>query len=262
MSLGGTEEVERSARARFRDALRPGVLGSMLVHAAVLGFLLYRVGAPPDLVPFIPVDVVQLAEETTSVTPQPNVIAPRPGAAPSPQVASVAPPRRAPPVPRAVPAPVPPPAPPSAEQPAPDEAPPAPPDPLQSQLDALSKLRTQSSPGAAARLSGGNGPPGSGGYRVEDLVRAQVQRRWSLRLDEIGEREFTVAIHVVLEPDGTVTKAEIVDTARGRIDEVFRSIALSARNAVLLSSPLTLPAGMTAEMRDMTLTFNPRDVLR
>ena len=49
---------------------------------------------------------------------------------------------------------------------------------------------------------------------------------------------------------------------RSKGDDVYRSIAISARNAVLLSSPLTLPAGMTAEMRDMTLRFNTRDTLR
>jgi len=97
---------------------------------------------------------------------------------------------------------------------------------------------------------------------VEDLIRAQVQRRWSLRLDELGERELIVTIHVVLEPDGTVAKAEVVDTARTRGDDIYRSIAISARNAVLLSSPLTLPQGMTEEMRDMTISFNTRDSLR
>ena len=134
---------------------------------------------------------------------------------------------------------------------------------MQSQLEALSKLRIQNSSGTASRPSGSSAPAGpQSGYRVEDLIRAQVQRRWNLRLDELGERELIVAIHVVLEPDGTVAKAEIVDEARTKGDEVYRSIALSARNAVLLSSPLTLPAGMTAEMRDMTLSFNTRDTLR
>jgi hypothetical protein len=176
----------------------------------------------------------------------------------------VAPPRAIPrAVPRAQPAPAPPAAPPSAEQPAPDALPPAPVDPLQSQLEALAKLRLPNSSGSAAQPSGSNAPAGAqSGYRVEDLIRAQVQRRWSLRLDELGERELIVTIHVVLEPDGTVAKAEIVDTPRSRGDDVYRSIAISARNAVLLSSPLTLPAGMTAEMRDMNISFNTRDSLR
>jgi hypothetical protein len=119
------------------------------------------------------------------------------------------------------------------------------------------------SSGTASQLSGSNAPAGAEtGYRVEDLIRAQVQRRWSLRLDELGERDLIVTIHVVLEPDGTVAKAEIVDTPRGKGDNVYRSIAISARNAVLLSSPLTLPKGMTAEMRDMMISFNTRDGLR
>ena len=53
-----------------------------------------------------------------------------------------------------------------------------------------------------------------------------------------------------------------VATARGKTDEVYRSIALSARNAVLLSSPLALPRGLTSEMLDLTISFNTRDSLR
>jgi hypothetical protein len=134
-------------------------------------------------------------------------------------------------------------------------------DPLQSQLEALATLRmpNNSKTGSGASAA----PPGAqSGYRVEDLIRAQVQRRWNLRLDELGERDLIVTIHIVLEPDGTVSRAEIVDTTRGRSDETYRSIALSARNAVLLSSPLTLPAGLTDDMRDMTVSFNTRDSLR
>jgi hypothetical protein len=78
----------------------------------------------------------------------------------------------------------------------------------------------------------------------------------------LGERELTVVIHMVLERDGTVIMAEIVDGGRGKNDDVYRSIALSARNAVLLSSPLTLPAGITDEMRDLTVSFNTRDTQR
>jgi hypothetical protein len=43
---------------------------------------------------------------------------------------------------------------------------------------------------------------------------------------------------------------------------VFRDIALSARNAVLLSSPVPLPAGNYPEKMDMVLNFNPRDALQ
>lgn len=259
MELDGTGQDDRSERRRLRDFVRPGVIGSLLLHAAVLGLLLYQIGAPPIEVPVIPVDVVQLAEETASVAREPDAPT-APGANSSPRLASVVPPRPTQP-PRAQPVPPTAAAPPSTEQPAPDALPPAPVDQLQSQLEALAKLRIQNSGGPAPSGTGLPDGPQSG-YRVEDLVRAQVLRRWNLRLDELGESELTVRIHVVLEADGTVATAEIVDTASVSGDKVYRSIALSARNAVLLSSPLTLPTGTTAEMRDMTLSFNTRDTLR
>jgi len=66
----------------------------------------------------------------------------------------------------------------------------------------------------------------------------------------------------VMTRDGKIEKAEIIDKERYRTDAVFRDIALSARNAVLLSSPVPLPAGNYAEVMDMVLNFNPRDALQ
>jgi hypothetical protein len=257
MSETGTDGGGEGPRRTWRVALRPGVIGSLILHAALLGLLLYRVGVPPVLLTVIPVEMVQLAEQTATPAPQPDA-APQPSTGSRPQVASVAPPRPRPP---AAPRPAPPAAPPSTPQPAPDVLPPAPQDALQNQLDALAKLRVPNNSGTGT-VAGSSAPAGTAGYRVEDLIRAQVQRRWNLRLDELGERDLVVTIHLVLEPDGTVTKAEIVDTPRTKSDEAYRSIAISARNAVLLSSPLTLPLGMTPEMRDMTISFNTRDSLR
>jgi hypothetical protein len=58
-----------------------------------------------------------------------------------------------------------------------------------------------------------------------------------------------------------VTKAEIVDSSRAS-DPAYREVAVSARNAVLLSSPLALPAGHFQGVMDMVLYLNPRDALR
>ena len=44
-------------------------------------------------------------------------------------------------------------------------------------------------------------------------------------------------------------------------DAAFRQIAMSARNAILLASPINLPPGSYAPETTMTLTLNPRDVL-
>jgi hypothetical protein len=65
-----------------------------------------------------------------------------------------------------------------------------------------------------------------------------------------------------LTRDGIVSKAEIVDQLRFNSDATYHSIALSARNAVLLSSPIALPAGAYDDIIDMILNLNPRDALR
>jgi len=57
-------------------------------------------------------------------------------------------------------------------------------------------------------------------------------------------------------------------TTRGRrkhrhaTDAVFRQIAMSAKNAVLLSSPILLPAGNYPAQTEMTIQLNPRDAMR
>ena len=78
----------------------------------------------------------------------------------------------------------------------------------------------------------------------------------------MGGRNFVVAIHVQMKRDGTVTEAAIVDTQRSTTDALYRSVALSARNAVLLSSPVALPAGKYGDTMDMVLELDPRDVVR
>jgi hypothetical protein len=77
----------------------------------------------------------------------------------------------------------------------------------------------------------------------------------------LGTRDFVIPIHVVLAADGSVTKAEIVDQKRFITDAAYHSIALAARNAVILSSPFALPSRQDGIM-DMTLDLNPRDTLQ
>jgi hypothetical protein len=129
-------------------------------------------------------------------------------------------------------------------------------------LEALANLRAPNRAGTLGPGASGGGNGQQGAYSVKDLIRAQVQRRWSLNLDELGERNVVVAIHLVLARDGTVMKAEIVDATRYGKDESFRAIAISARNAALLSSPLVLPAGISDADMDLTLNLNTRDVMR
>ena len=257
---------------------RSGLIGSLLLHALAGFLLLQHMGLaipPTTALRIVPVDMVELARETVS-PPAPTVAAPQ-----QPQAAAPSAPRTiVPQQPRAtVPQPPQISAPSQAEAAIPNARNPAEPSPsdtptdaLQAKLEALSKLRQ---PDSDARLRDGAGVSnlasgfdgarrGQGAaYSVRDYVRAQVVRHWSLNLEELGDRNVVVAIHVVLKPDGTLSKADIVDDPGYSRDAVFHSIALSARNAVILSAPFTFPAGGIApDAMDMVLTLNPRDVLR
>lgn len=143
-------------------------------------------------------------------------------------------------------------------------------DELEEKLEALSKLRQ---PNTDPRLLGNAGTSplaesgnddsagGQGNYNTRDIIRAQILRRWSLDRERLGNRDFDILIRVLIKHDGTVLEADIVDTQRAKTDSVFRWIAQSARNAVILSSPLTLPPGLERGNLQLTVRLNPRDTL-
>jgi hypothetical protein len=95
---------------------------------------------------------------------------------------------------------------------------------------------------------------------LRDFIRLQVVRHWSLDLAALAQNDFVVPVRVQIGSDGTVLKAEIVDTARTS-DPVYRVVATSARNAVLMASPLTLPAGHYARTMQLVLSLDPRETL-
>ncbi len=249
-------------REKFTRWFRPGVISSLLLHGLAAFFLLTRLNASFEtLTPVVPVDVVQLDEVTISppqlektAGPQQRKAAALPRRAP--ELASREPPSFRPPTGIA----------PAEPQPPPDNLQ-QPRDELQIRLEALAKLRQPESGGPLGmsdRSASSNGAAlgARAAYSVKDLVRAQVERRWNLDLEGLGARNFVIPIHVVLTRDGIVTKAEIVDQQRFLSDATYHSIALSARNAVLLSSPIVLPNGAYDDFIDIVLNLNPRETLR
>jgi len=238
------------------DGPRPREMGqgfacSVLLHG-LLGLLIFWLILRPQppresLVRFLPIDLVQPAPQTAS-PPQP-LKAVVPHAAPS---------RPARQVPSSLRAPVA--LSPSRKQP--------PPDALEIRLRQLARLRQPDSTiphpdnGASdvAATSDDAAPGAMAAYRVRDFLQAQVERRWNLDLKRA--RNVVILIHVVAARDGTIDHADIVDRARYASDAAWRSLALSARNAVLLSSPLNLPSGYRSAPIDVTLALNPKDVLR
>jgi hypothetical protein len=250
-SLAALHADQRFAAPQISRARRPALLGSLLIHAALIVLLLYRI-APNDRansIKFFPVELVTLTDRTTTPAPaRPKV--------PRQQNASVRPLIRKSPTP-SIPLTAPQPTP-AAPEKGVEPVPLPPKDALQSRLEAFAKL---SLPGNDSILAAGNGiAQGPSGYDVKDYIRAQVEHHWSLDLDAIEDRKITVAIHVVLTPDGVVRKAEIVNNQRA--DPEYRWLAISARNAAMLASPVTLPAGVPASDLDLVLNLSPTDALK
>ena len=106
----------------------------------------------------------------------------------------------------------------------------------------------------------GNGT-GGGNYTLADFVRAQILRRWWPQLESDAERGMPVAIKLKLSRNGVIFDVEIVDQLRFTNDKLFRSMALSARNAALLASPIALPPGHYEAVMDIALTLDPKAVL-
>jgi len=227
----------------------PGVAGSLLLHgfAFLLILLLFlhnsrmMAGRQP---PFVPIDIVQLGDETTAP--------PAPKHAPVPQQKAMKGPASAP----------------KPEAYAPNRTR-APKDELEVQLKNLAKLRQPDSDlkienGASDDTATTNGaaPGAATAYSVRDYIRAQILRRWVFDFSTLGDRHIVIPLRVSLTGRGVVIAAEITDRNRYVTDKVFREVALSARNAVLLSAPFKLPAGAPKDGIDFTLELDPRDTLR
>jgi len=229
---------------RRRVYFAVGVLCSAILHGFML-LLFLSAHARTVMSPDIPIDVVMLADETASP--------PQPIKAPAPQQQAGIPSS-------------------SATQPIGAAPSNERPDELEMKLHALAKLRL---PSVATRLAERNfglsqlsatsndaaaGPYAT--YAVRDLIRAQVERRWWPDLAALGKNNFSVLIHVEITSAGVVTKAEIADMARFNKDKTYREIALSARSAVLLSSPFVLPPGHYSDVMDLIISLNTAEALR
>jgi len=247
--LAGFEKFAGLDAARLKRGA-PGWLTSLLLHGLLLLGALMVLNRPPpgqQGLRFVPVTLVPFGGQSD---------APRAGAnaAPVPARAPSLPARRAAAV---------------AASPAGASKTYAAPDALDAELARLSKARLPqtgslaAAPDFAAAEPGdrGTGEGEEGAYGVRDLVRAQVLRRWSLDLAILGAQRFTVPVRVLMRRDGTVLRAEVVESPRFHTDKIYREIALSARNAVILSSPLALPAGNYAPVFAVTILLDPRDTL-
>jgi hypothetical protein len=250
-ALTKLRELMPANARKYVDENGPGLLASGLAHGFALLLIVFWIVSTPhpsqEKLRTVMVDIVRLGDETASppspeksAMPQQQAFAPRAATAHSPPV-GVEPNQTKPP-----------------------------PDDFQNRLNALSKLRVPETDTQALRGAGEShtestsndaAPGGEATYSLRDYIRAQVLRRWNLDLSAPGGRAIVVALHIVMKSNGTISAAEILDKHRYATDSAYRRIAMSARNAVLLSSPISLPAGNYPAEIEMTLRLNPMDAL-
>lgn len=145
------------------------------------------------------------------------------------------------------------------------------PDPAQfsSLLKNLSQVKNQpSTTGPAVKKADGPaaGAPGIQSDKLtisqEDALRRQIEQCWNVPSGARDAQDMVVEIHVTVNPDRTVKAAEIVSNIPAD-DPFFRAAAESAKRAILnpKCSPLLLPEDRYDSWKEMTLRFNPKDVL-
>ena len=82
----------------------------------------------------------------------------------------------------------------------------------------------------------------------------------NVQIDSI--QNLNIAISVIMNRDGTVREAKVMDPARMTSDAFFRISAEAARRAVLnpKCTPLKLPSEKFEQWKTMKLNFNPQDM--
>jgi len=96
-----------------------------------------------------------------------------------------------------------------------------------------------------------------------DMVREQISRCWNVPAGARDAKDMVVELRVVVEPDGMVQQATIVDQGRLAGDPFFRAAAESARRAFFNPQcrPLRLPPDKYETWKDMVVDFSPKDLL-
>ena len=97
----------------------------------------------------------------------------------------------------------------------------------------------------------------------EDALKAQIFGCWSIPLGLPYNENLLVRIKLKLNPDGTVSKTEIVDHARMNKpgQGFYKVLAESALRAVKLCQPLRVPTTGYERWKELQLNFDAREML-
>ena len=96
-----------------------------------------------------------------------------------------------------------------------------------------------------------------------DAIRRQIEACWNVPAGARDAENLVVDIRVVMNPDGTVRHASVVDRDRMARDSFFRATVESALRAVFnpRCNPLKLPPKKYKHWQTFTLSFNPKEMI-
>ncbi len=100
--------------------------------------------------------------------------------------------------------------------------------------------------------------------QIAEAVRSQITPCWAVPAGAKDARDMRIGIHITLNPDGTLRGVPTLeDSSRVGSDPVFRAFAESALRAIQnpRCSPLRLPPDRYATWSDMTIVFDPRELV-
>ena len=98
---------------------------------------------------------------------------------------------------------------------------------------------------------------GTGTISLKDFLRVRIERRWQI---DPSAPNVLVSVRLMIAADGSVMSAEPVND--GGPDKVMHALAISARNAALLASPLQFPRGTFAITGEMIIDLSTREARR
>ena len=95
-----------------------------------------------------------------------------------------------------------------------------------------------------------------------DALRNQISQCWSPPVGAPHPDQLIVSFELFLNPDGSVAQPpQLTANSSGTGDPFLRAAAEAARRAIYTCAPYKLPADRYGQWRDITLVFDPRQMV-
>jgi outer membrane biosynthesis protein TonB len=273
-----------------------GLIGSVLLHGGVIAATLFtfahKLDVTQESAPVVPVEVVTIADKTNLIatvkappkaepkeeepmppqpqkldtpTPQPEpkpekldvAPEPKPESSPPAEVAPEPAPKPPPPLPKVKPAPEP-----KADVPKKEEF----------DINKITALLDKRDASQASLPKGkvanktvkGFGAQTAMTMDLQDSLRSQIQQCWNPPVGAPHPEELVVGFELFLKPDGSVAQPPQLsgESDSGAAHDSFtRAAAEAARRAIYTCAPYKLPRDRYGQWQDITLTFDPRQMV-